>query len=207
MEARLPGASPRVVITGDEVRLGAPDRMPLSAVMTMLAFCAAGLALVAAIVYFGWDEFPVGNGGLIAIASVVAFFGLGGVVGGFVGGWYMTKSKGPLATHRLGSDEIHFPQMNITLKRDAVVALEFVNGGYLWKRADTGGWARARLRQTFCHVRGTGAARGERDENEKRVIVHATSINVESRWRDFAREVGLRFERHDLPREKWPRVE
>jgi len=197
-DIRVPACAPRVVMESGEVRLAVPERMPLPALLLALAISAFALAFAMTISYALAPEFPGGPAGAWALGGVIAFFAVGGVLGGFIAGWQMSKAKGPLAVHRLGSDEIRFPHLKVTLRRREILGMDYVIGGYRWTRADTGE-GRRRLCQMFCRV-----ADGS-DEN--RVIVHTDARNLAKRWRAFAHAVDLSMEEHRLPRREWPRVD
>lgn len=169
--------------------------------MGMLLFAGAlsafAIAFCMTIAYFLAPEFPGGPAGAWAIGGVAAFFGAGGVLGGFIGGWYIGKEKGPLAIHELGTKEIEFPHMKITLNRDDILGMDYVRAGY-WRDGGSGR-SGERLCQMFCRVRD--------GEQAKHVIVHSDCINLFKRWRAFAREVGLEVKEHKVPWSQWPRLD
>jgi len=162
------------------------------------ALSVFAFAFAMTIPFFLVPTFPGGPAGAWALGGVIAFFAVGGVLGGFVGGWYMGKAKERLAVHRLDSDAIEFPHVKLTFKRADILGMDYVIGGYYWKRADAGS-GRERLGQMFCRV-----AKGDA---EARVIVHSDSTNLVKRWSEFAHAVGLEVEQHRLPRQEWPRIE
>jgi len=187
-----------VIISGQEIRLAIPDRMPLVSILVMLALWIVAVGLTGAIIYGMVTHSPDDRVLFISIGLIVAFLASIGIIGGFLAGWYIAKRKGPLAVYMLGSDEIHFPQMRVTVNRHDVVAIEMVHGKYGNRQQAHEGPNWRRLRQVFCHTR---------SESDQRVIVHSDTGNHERVWRQFAQELGVPFERHDLPKAKWPHVE